>query len=178
MLWLALGILGGLVVLLGLFLLVMYAVGARMEPNHEFSCTLRLRQPAEAVFAAVDDVAGWPSWDKGVARVEMLPPTDGRETCRMHMGHNPMVLVTTRREPPRVLERTMEDAGKHRMFSGSWLHEIAPEGAGCVVKLTERGTIHMAIPRAMARKLADPRMYLKRHLKVLAAKFGEEARIG
>jgi len=172
-------ILGVLFVLLLAFVFVLYLVGRGMDPNHEYTCTMSLAQPAERVFATIDDVAKWPSWDKGVARVEMLPPTDGKETCRMLIGRNPMVLVTTRREPPRLLERTIQDVGKHQMFSGSWLHEITPgAGGGCTVRLTERGTIHMALPRAMARKLADPAMYLKRHLKVLASSFGEEARIG
>ena len=41
--------------------------------------------------------------------------------------------------------------------------------------LTERGVIHVPLARAMARKLADPAMYLKRHFKQLAEHFGEEA---
>ena len=61
------------------------------------------------------------------------------------------------------------------MFSGSWLHEVAPDGGGCVITLTERGTIHVPMARAMARKLADPAMYLKRHFKQLAKHFGEAA---
>jgi len=177
MFWTILSILGGLFGLLLLVALVLYVVGRRMDPNHEFTCTMRLDQPAERVFATIDDVAKWPSWDKGVVSVEMLPPTGGSETCKMLIGRNPMVLVTTRREPPRLLERTIKDVGKHQMFSGCWIHELTPDGGGCIVKLTERGTIHMALPRAMARKLADPAMYLKRHLTVLAASFGEEARI-
>lgn len=169
-------VLGGLVAVLAAILLVLHVVGSRMDPDHEFACTLRLKRPPEEVFRVLDDVAAWPSWDRGVAKVEMLPPTEGRETCRMHIGGNAMILETTRREPPRVLERTIRDAGKHRFFSGSWLHEVSPDGAGCAVRVTERGTIHMAIPRFLARRLSDPRTYLKRHLRVLAAKFGEEPR--
>ncbi len=171
-LWIILSIVGAL----ALFLVVMYLIGRSMDEKHSISCAIRLRQAPEAVFAAIDEVLGWPEWDPGVASVTRLPDDNGREACRMMIGRNPMELVTTRREPPRLLERTIRDTGKHQMFSGSWRHEITPADQGCLVRLTEDGAIHMALPRAMARLLADPAMYLKRHLRRLATKFGEEAR--
>lgn len=168
----------GLAVFLVLLVFVLYLIGKGMDPKHEWSCRMRLRQPVEQVFALIEDVSGWPGWDPGVTRVEVLPPTNGNPTCRMWIGRNPMLLVTTRTQAPQFLERTIEDTGKDPMFSGSWLHELSSLGTNlCEVKLTERGTIHSPLARAMARKLADPRMYLKRHLRRVAEKFGEQAEI-
>jgi hypothetical protein len=169
------GIIIGLGVLVALFAFIMHTIGSGMDPNHVFVCRMRLNQRAEKVFALLADAEGWKSWDPGVTRVETLPPVDGKPACRMTIGRNAMNLVTTRHEPPRVLERTIQDTGARPMFSGSWLHEIASDGDGCVITLTERGVIHVPLARAMARKLADPAMYLKRHFKQLAKHFGEEA---
>jgi hypothetical protein len=180
-LYLILGIIGSLVVLTGLFGLIMHFVGKGMNPDHELACTMRLNQSPLAVYDAISDAASWPSWDPGVRKVEILPSENGQPACRMFIGNNAMRLVTTRAEPPFILERTVRDEGKRLVFSGSWRHQITPAGdgasTGCTITLTERGTIHIPIARAMARKLADPAMYLKRHLKRLAAKFGEEAKI-
>lgn len=177
-LYVALSIIAGIAILVATFAFVMHTIGKGMDPSHVLVNSMRLKQPPQAVFEAVSNAAGWPAWDPGVTRVETLPTENGNPTCRMVMGHNSMHLVTTRSEAPRLLERVVRDEGKRLMFSGTWLHEITPDSAGgCVVKLTEHGTIHIPLPRAMARKLADPAMFLKRHLRRLAAKFGEEAKI-
>ena len=94
------------------------------------------------------------------------------------MGRNAMVLVTARSEPPRTLVRTIADEAK--FFSGDWTFDLAPDGAGTRLTLTEHGRVHVAMPRAMMRYLpfiADPAMYLRRHLGRLAERFGEEPRI-
>jgi hypothetical protein len=113
-----------------------------------------------------------------VDKVERLPDHDGHEAWRWTMGRNKMVLVTTRNEPPRTLVRTIADEAK--FFSGDWTYEVAPDGQGTAVTLTENGRVHVAIPRAMMRYLpfvADPSMYLRRHLTRLAERFGEAPRI-
>jgi hypothetical protein len=89
-----------------------------------------------------------------------------------------MVLVTTRSEAPASLVRTIADEAE--FFSGDWTYALSADGTGTTLRLTEHGRVHVAIPRAMMRYLpfiADPSMYLRRHLERLAAKFGEAPRI-
>jgi uncharacterized protein YndB with AHSA1/START domain len=174
LLWVA----GGVVGVVALLLLVLHLLGKGLPEAHVMSVTLRLAKPREEVFAALADVPGIPSWDKGVDRVERLADHDGHEVWRWSMGRNVMTLETTRSEAPAVLVRTIADQAK--MFSGDWTYELSAEGSGCALLLTEHGNVHVAIPRAMMKYLpaiADPSMYLKRHLERLAAKFGEAPRI-
>lgn len=175
-LWVVLMAAGGLVGLLAAFAAVMYLIGRGMSPGHRHTCVLRLRQPAEAVYEAIADVRAWPAWDRGVNRVEVEVDAAGVLRGTMFMGRNVMGIEATRIEPPRLHEIHVEDLGA-KIFSGTWRYEITSTDDGCEVRLTEEGEIHAAVPRAMARKLADPRMYLKRHLRVLARKFGEPAKI-
>ena len=172
--WTGIGVVGSLALLAA----ALWLLGRRLPPGHEVSATLRLSRPAQEAWAALADTAAIPSWDRGVDRVERLPDREGREAWRWTMGRNAMVLETTRSEPPRLLVRTIADEAK--FFDGDWTWEVAPEGAGCAVRLTEHGRVHVAIPRAMMRYLpflADPALYLRRHLVRLAGRFGEAPRI-
>lgn len=159
-------------------LLVLWLLGRALPEGHEMSATLRLSRPPAEVFAVLADSAAIPSWDRGVDRVERLPDRDGREAWRWTMGRNAMVLVTTRSEPQALLVRTIGDEAK--FFSGDWTYAVSADGTGCAVELTEHGRVHVAIPRAMMRYLpflADPALYLRRHLERLAGRFGEAPRI-
>lgn len=167
---------GGLVVLIALLGLVLHLIGSSLPAEHRYTCTLRLNQPPEPVYALIAGIESWPTWDSGVTGIDVLPQRNGHDCIRLHMGRNKMVLERIRNEPPNVHEMTIADE-RMKMFSGVWLHEIKPEGGGCLVTLTEKGKIGPTIPRVMARKFADPTMYLKRHLKMVAKHFGEEPRI-
>lgn len=176
MLWTVLIIVGALLVLLVVALLVMAHLGKKLPPQHTMTCTMPLSgADAEQVYAAVVDVESWPQWAKGVNRVEMLERS-GEPRFRMFMGRNRMLCRLRAARRPRSLEVHVEDE-RAKIFSGVWTYQFVPEPSGVRVELTEVGTIHSALPRYMARKLADPAMYLKRHLRHLAAKFGQEGRI-
>lgn len=177
MVWL-IWIVVGLVVLVALVLLVLHLLGRNLPDRHEISAKLRLGKSPKEVWTAIADVAGIPAWDKGVDRVERLEDRNGKEVWRWHMGRNRMVLETSVSEPEKRLVRTIADESK--FFSGDWTYELVPDGEGCALSLTEHGRVHIAIPRAMMRYLpavADPRMYLRRHLVRLAEKFGETPKI-
>ncbi len=167
----------GILLVIALLAWLLWMLGRQLPAEHLVCCEVRLGRSAAEVFAVIDDTASWPGWDDGVNKVEKLESREGREAVRMHMGRNVMVLVTTRHEAPTLLERTISEEGRRPMFSGRWVHELRAEGSGCVVRLSEHGKIHQAIPRAMVRYLFDPAMYLKRHLKLLAKKFGEEGKV-
>ncbi len=167
---------GGLVLLLALLALVLHLIGSSLPAEHRLVCTLRLNQPPDPVYALIADLNAWPTWDTGVTGVDTLPSRNGHDCIRMRMGRNRMILERTRNEPPRIHEMTIADEGAG-IFSGAWLHEITPDGSGRLVTLTETARIGPTIPRAMARTLADPALYLKRHFKRIAAHFGETPRI-
>jgi hypothetical protein len=126
------------------------------------------------VWQVIADVQAQPTWAAGVTKVERLPDRDGRETVRVTMGRNRMVLETTRSERPRSLVRTVADEAQ--FFSGDWEYALTPDGAGCRVTLTEHGKVHAAVPRFLMKHVMNPAMYLEKHLRSLAATFGETGR--
>jgi hypothetical protein len=166
----------GLVVLFVIALVVMAQMGKRMSPDHTHVCSIILPgvKPEDAWRLAYD-CAGWPAW-AGVDRVDILK--EGREpTWRMKMGRNSMLCQTKAPREFDSLEVHVEDE-RAKIFTGVWLYRFsdAPVG-GTRLELTENGTIHAALPRYMARRLFDPKMYLKRHLRKMAGRFGVGAEI-
>lgn len=177
--WFVAYLAGGFVALVALFLFAMYLVGRSLSLEHRHTCRVRIAQPIEAVYERIADVQGWATWDDGVNRVEAenaaAPGADF--SGRMYMGRNTMGVRVRRTAPPKRLEIEVEDLGA-KIFSGVWRYELSSDGGKATsVVLTEDGQIHAAIPRAFARKLADPMLYMKRHLKVLAKSFGEDGAV-
>jgi uncharacterized protein YndB with AHSA1/START domain len=162
----------GLLVFLGS---VLYILGSRLPEEHVAAVSMSLDRPPREVYDAVADVAGHASWSPGVTRVERLEDREGREAWRQHMGRNSFVLITTRAEPPRVLVREIDD--DHKMFSGRWEYLIEPVGAGSLVTITEYGRVPSPIPRAMMRYMIGETLYIKKHLRGLAKRFGQAARL-
>jgi hypothetical protein len=114
-------------------------------------------------------VVNWPKW----ANVDKVETVGVPDQWRMFMGRNVMSGSTRRVSRPSRLDITVVDE-KMKIFEGVWEYTFTPAGDGCRVELVEKGQINSAIPRFMARKLGDPAMYLKRHLREIAANFGQK----
>lgn len=171
-LWIA----GALVGLLALFVVVLYLLGRNIPEEHTASSIISLTVPPADVFNVIDDVARHAEWAKGVTKVEMLPDKSGLQQCRMRMGRNAFVLVRTRRDASRLIERTISD--DHGPFSGTWTHSFVPAivngKEGCQVKLTEVGRVKSAIPRAVMKHMMGYHIYIDQHLVSLGRKFGQD----
>ena len=59
-------------------------------------------------------------------------------------------------------------------YGGTWTHELAEDGAGTVVAVTERGEIYNPIFRAMARLFFGYHSTMEKTLRQLGKHFGEE----
>ncbi|MBY0313266.1 MAG: SRPBCC family protein [Phycisphaerales bacterium] len=173
MLWTVLTVVAALVGVIALLTLAAWAYGRGVPVEHQASGEIDVNASMQEAFDLIADVQSHPQWAKGVTKVEMLPEKHGLQTCRMHMGRNAFVLVRTRCEPPRVLERCIEEDAH---FSGTWLYAIRERaggaGSGCTVKLTETGRVKHAIPRAMMKLFFGYHMYLNMNLESIGKKLG------
>ena len=70
-----------LAAIIALVLLVV-AVGAMLPVRHRASRQVKLHQPAEKVFAAINDPASFPSWRSKVKKVELRPDQNGHRVFR------------------------------------------------------------------------------------------------
>ena len=140
-LW-VLGALGGVVLLVCL-------IGWMLPVSHVASASATLSRPPEAVYAMVSEVASYPRWWSEMSRVEMLPPVEGRQRFRQHMGSDAVVIeVLEAAAPSRFVTRI---ADPDQPFGGTWTLEIAPSGAGSTLRVTERGEVYNPLFRFVSR---------------------------
>ena len=154
--------LAGLVAIVGIAALI----GWLLPVNHEASRSANLDRPREAIYADISDVASHPRWFPGVTRVEMLDAPAGTIRFREHRSTGPIVMeVVEATAPSRFVTKIADPT---QPFGGTWTFELAPNGAGTRVTITERGEIYNPLFRFMARFVFGYTKSLETGLKGLA----------
>lgn len=146
-------------------------VGLFLPRDHVATSAVTLRQPPEAVWAAVRDLGGVPAWWSEVATSERVADPAGREMWRQDVGGSTMTFVVTEAVAPRRLV-TAIDAPPGSAFGGTWTCALAPVGGGTRVIVTEAGWIANPLYRVMA-KIMGPHATLDGYLVALGRRFGE-----
>jgi hypothetical protein len=165
---------GGLV---GLVLLAALA-GSMVERHHVASVRVRIAAPPPEVWATVRDFGAWKEWNPAVKGMERLPDRDGKERWRLSDatgGFPSLVEVSTPPSAgnPGVLRTRIDDPDLP--FGGTWTWEVAPDGAGAAVTITEDGEIRNPIFRLLARFVFGYHGTAEKFLGALARRHGAEA---
>lgn len=130
--------------LIGLVVLTGYA----LPVEHVASRTATVAQPGDRVFAALTDIDGYPQWRTDVNSVEVLstaPPRRWRERG----GNGDITFEVTEAQPPSRLVTRIADPDLP--FGGTWTYDLAPEGTGTRLTITEHGEVYNPIFRFMSR---------------------------
>lgn len=166
-------IFGVLVTLLIVLVVVAILVGRGYPPDHRFRSALRLRASAADVWKVITDFANQGAWNPIVSSAERLSDRDGREVWKeVSKQGPPMTLETLESDAPRRLVRSIVD--EKQVFSGRWTFELAPDGDGTRLTLTEDGHLENPFCRTMVHVMG-PGRYVDMYLRGLAAKLGEPA---
>jgi hypothetical protein len=162
-------IVGGLVVLVGLAALI----GAMLPLRHHGTKRARYRVSPEAMYAVL---AGPPDWRTGVKNFGSLPDEGGRKRWWEEDTHGQKITFELVEEaPPKKLVVRIADRGLP--FGGAWTFDIAPDGNGSMLRVSEDGEIYNVIFRFMARFIFGYTKSLETYLKDLGAKFGQAVNI-
>lgn len=153
--------------------LIVVVVGALLPKAHTAARALRLPVSPAAVYAAITDVPALPSWRADLKSVEWLPDRDGRKVFREVSGFGPMEFAIERAEPG-VLYVT-RIVTPDSPFGGTWTFELANDGDGCRVVLTERGEVHNVVFRFLSRFVFGHTATIESYLRALAGKFRSQA---
>jgi len=157
--WLVLvvGVLAGLVA-------VVAVAGAFRPADHVASLTVRLGAPRDSVWAAVTDFTGTPRWFDGVRSSERVADVDGRPAWKENFGGFDATLVERERvERTRVVREILPSGS----FSGTWTYELADDGAGTRLAITERGHVGNPLFRGMM-VFSDETKTMRRYAEALA----------
>ena len=152
-------IVGGLV---GLVVL-MSLIGLALPRDHRASRRATLAKSPELVWRAISDVDAYPSWRRGLERIERLSPTSFRE----HGSHGAITFAIDVEEPPsRRVTRISDDT---LPFGGTWTYELGPDGAGSILTITEDGFVKNPLFRLLSKTVFSQTATFERFLADLHA---------
>jgi len=162
-------VLGLLAVVVGLGLFVVI-VGYLLPVKHVAVVSARVPATPEQVWGALTDVATYPKWRGDVTSVEMLPTESGHVAWRERGTNDAISFAIEQAEPPRRLVTRITD--KSLPFGGGWEYEVAPDGAGSRVQITEHGEVYNPVFRFVSRFIMGHSATASAYLKALGARFG------
>jgi hypothetical protein len=145
------------------------AVGAMLPKGHVAARKVRLPVGQDEVWPVLTDVADYPSWRPRVATVQLLgaDPVAWRETGKD--GKIPFVVVEA--DAPRRLVTRITDP--KLPFGGTWTYELAADGDGCVVTVTEHGEVGNLLFRFLSRFAMGHTATIDGFLTALGTRFGQ-----
>jgi uncharacterized protein YndB with AHSA1/START domain len=156
-------------VLVGLVLLIVI-VGYALPAHHRASRSAHFAAAPSALFAAMTDVEGYPSWRSDVKRVELVPNGAGPQRFR-EIGSNGTILYEIeRREPDHLLVTRIADPSLP--FSGTWTQELTASAAGTTLRVTEDGEVRNPIFRFVSRFVIGHTASIDRYLADLGRRLG------
>ena len=172
----ALIVLGALVALV----LVVVAVGAMLPVKHRASRQIKLHQPAESVFAVINDPATFPAWRGKVKgskeiKVEILPNKGGHRMFR-ETGADGTILYEVESVVPnkRLVTRIADPS---LPFGGRWTYDVLPEGDSTTLRITEDGEVYNPLFRFVSRFIFGHSATIEQYLRDVAKRFGEDSAV-
>jgi uncharacterized protein YndB with AHSA1/START domain len=147
----------------------MALIGLALPRAHVAARRAVLAAPPEAVWAALTDLDAQPRWRRGLAAIERLGERRFRERSRQGA-----ITFEVTEERPREL-RITQIADDKLPFGGRWIYELAPEGAGTRLTITEDGFIKNPVFRLLGRTVFKAASTLEAFLHDLGAHLGGAA---
>jgi uncharacterized protein YndB with AHSA1/START domain len=160
------------VALVGVVLVIVIG-GLLLPKEHTARSYATINAPPESVWRALTDVEAFPSWRGDVARVEILPPSNGRRSWREIGKHGTITFEELLADPPRRLIGRIADPSLP--FGGSWTYDVVREGSGSRVMITEEGVVRNPVFRFMSRFVFGHHATQEAYLRALGRKFGHDA---
>ena len=150
---------------------IAYWMGSRLPLDHVATVRAHFGVPPDSMYAAVSNVAAYPSWRPDVKRVEVMPPRNGRAVWRETSRSGTLEYEFTIALPPFRLVSTLvtPDAG----FSGRWMYHFNPDSTGTTVMLTEEGAVQNPFFRFLMHYAFGERSSMENFLALLGKRFGE-----
>lgn len=164
-------VVGGLCALVA----VVALVGACLPREHRAAVRARFAADPERVYALIADVEGFPSWRADVRAVREIEPRGGRPAFVEEGRHGSVTYAVTADEPPR--RRVLAIADEDLPYGGTWTFELASEGAGTTVTVTEDGFVRPVLMRPIARFVLGYHATMEAWLRDLGGALGEDVTV-
>ncbi len=144
-----------------------YGVGLALPESHTATLTATLPADPETVWAALTNVQDFPDWRPGVEEVEIVI-LDGRPGWRESGSAGEATFAIAEVEPGSRMVTRLADDDPDRV--GSWTWQIAPDGDGTVVRVTETGEIRSPVARFVVHYLLGYDAGMQEYVEALSGR--------
>ena len=149
------------------------AIGAMLPVRHHATRRARFRASPEAVYAVL---AGPPDWRTGVRGFGVLADSDKSQRWWEEDSHGRRVTYElAEARPGEKLGVRIAEPGLP--FGGTWTFDLAPDGNGTMLRVTEDGEIYNVFFRFLARFVFGYYGSIETYLRDLGVKFGQSVEI-
>jgi uncharacterized protein YndB with AHSA1/START domain len=160
-----------LVAVLATVVAIVVLVGLLLPKEHTARSHATFDAAPDSIWRVLTDVPAFPSWRSDVSRVELLPSSNGHRSWREIGKHGTIMFEEVAAEPPRRLVSRIADPDLP--FGGSWTYDVAPDGNGTRVTITESGVVYNPIFRFMSRYVFGHHATQEAFLRSLGQKIGQ-----
>jgi len=163
---------GAIATLLIVAFVVVLLIGRSLPVRHHVVREARIPAEPSAVFAAITDVARFPSWRSGISSVEPLPSQGGLRRWRERSGGDAVLYEATHESPPAELVTRIADPSLP--FGGSWAYDLRPDGVGgTTIRITENGEVYNPVFRFVSRYVMGHAKTVETYLDDLSRHFAQ-----
>ncbi len=147
---------------------VITVVGLLRPADHVAAITVRLAAPRDRVWAVVTDFTAQPQWFGEVTASERIADIDGQPAWKERFGGFDATLVQRERVEGTRIVREVLPSGS---FSGTWSYDLADDGAGTRLTVTEHGHVGNPFFRGVM-AVMDPRATMRAYVAALGSRLG------
>jgi uncharacterized protein YndB with AHSA1/START domain len=156
------------VLILALPLILVMVVGAMLPKTHTITRSVTVNAPPNEVWNLITSA---PTWRRNITRYEELPLQNGHRMWReTDKGGQTIAYEATESDPPRRLVTRIADPSLP--FGGTWTYEIAPNGRGSSLTITENGEVYNPVFRFVSRYIMGHAATVDTYLKAVKTKLG------
>lgn len=163
----ALWIIGGIAAVI----VIIAVIGMLVPRDHVATRSARLSAPPDSVWAALVDAPDFPRWRSDVAKVEELPPVEGKRSWKESGNDNSITYVAEEERPGEKLVTRI--ANTDLPFGGTWDYALARDGSGTRVTITEKGWVSNPVFRFVSHFVLGETATMDTFLRALGKRFGE-----
>ena len=157
----------GLVLILAMVLLV----GSYLPVKHQVTREATYRATPAQLFALIRNVDDYPSWQKSVSKIEVLPDVDGKQRMRETNSGQAITYELGDIVPnKRIVSRIVDDK---LPFGGSWTYQLIPGQAAntTTLRITENGEVYNPVFRFVSRFVMGHSATIDKYLEAVATRY-------
>lgn len=159
-----------------LLALLLTAAGALLPVAHTAKVRFELKQPPEAVYDVITDLASQHEWRRGLDSLHVLDAT-APQRWRESSGSGTIEFLRIDEIRPRMA-RTQIQGAREQGFGGTWTWDLVPaEDGGTIVTITENGEVYNPLFRLLSRTIFSSYRSLEDYARDLGARFGQDVDI-